>query len=106
MKSIQNQQGIASHFDEVKTAINVFFCTGASCSTFPSNSLQHNCVRLSINWAYAANVTKLRLIHHQIANLLLIRMILLFFNWTFLCKCYEILNVNNMQVDLDRTWYL
>ena len=37
------------------------------------------CDWLSINWAYAANVAKLRLIHHQRANLLLSRMVLLFF---------------------------
>jgi len=37
------------------------------------------CDRLSINQAYATNVTKLGLIHHQRANLLLIRMVLLFF---------------------------
>ena len=50
------------------------------------NHCKHNgevslmiCDRLSINRACATNVTKLRLIHHQKANILLIRMVLLFF---------------------------
>jgi len=51
-------------------------------------------------------LTKLRLMHHQIANLLLIRMVLLFFQSDFPVQSYEPLNANNTQVDLDRTRYL
>ena len=52
------------------------------------------------------NVMKLRLIHHQRANLLLITMALLYFQLDFPVQSYELLNANNTQVDLDCTRYL
>jgi len=49
---------------------------------------------------------KLRLIHRQRAHLLLITMVLLFFQLDFPLQSYELLNANNTQVDFDRTRYL
>ena len=50
-------------------------------------------------------LSKLRLIHLQRAHLLLITMVLLFFQSDFPVQSYELLKANNTQVDFDRTWY-
>jgi len=47
--------------------------------------------------------SKLRLVYRQRAHLLLITMVLLFFQSDFPVQSYELLNANNMQVDFDRT---
>jgi len=49
---------------------------------------------------------KLRLIHLQRAHLLLITMVLLFFQSDFPVQSNELLNANNTQVDFDHTRYL
>ena len=51
-------------------------------------------------------LSKQRLIHRQRAHLLLIRMVILFFQSDFSVQSCELLNVNNMQVDFDCTRYL
>ena len=51
-------------------------------------------------------LSKQRLIHCQRAHLLLIRMVILFFQSDFSVQSCELLNVNNMQVDFDCTRYL
>ena len=51
-------------------------------------------------------LSKLILIHRQRAHLLLIRMVLLFFQSDFPVQSYEHLNASNTQVDFDRTRYL
>jgi len=51
-------------------------------------------------------LSKLRLIHCQREHLLLITMVLLFFQSDFPVQSYELLNANNTQVDFDHTWYL
>ena len=50
-------------------------------------------------------LSKLRLIHYQRTHLLLIGMVLLFSQLDFPVQSYEPLNVNNTQLDFDRTWY-
>jgi len=46
-------------------------------------------------------LSKLALIHCQREHLLLITMVLLFFQSDFPVQSYELLNVNNTQVDFD-----
>jgi len=48
-------------------------------------------------------LSKLRFIHHQRVHLLLITMVLLYFQWDFPVQSYELLNANNTQFDFDRT---
>jgi len=52
------------------------------------------------------HMSKLRLIHRQREHLLLITVVLLFFQSDFPVQSYELLNANNTQVDFDRTRYL
>ena len=51
-------------------------------------------------------LSKLRLIHRQREHLLLITMVLLFFQSDFPVQTYELLNANNTQLDFDRTRYI
>jgi len=51
-------------------------------------------------------LSKLRLIDRQREHLLLITMVLLFFQSDIPVQSYELLNANNTQVDFDRTRYL
>jgi len=43
----------------------------------------------------------MRLVYHQRANLLLIKMVLLFFQLDFPVQSYQFLNAYSTQVDLD-----
>jgi len=51
-------------------------------------------------------LSKLRLMYRQREHLLLITMVLLFFQSDFPVQSYELLNANNTKVDFDRTRYL